>query len=541
MSDSSSLANPIRLQVMANALAGIAEEMGACLIRGSYSANIKERRDCSTALFDAQGSCIAQAAHIPVHLGALSEAVRAVIAAGPRSGDVFALNDPYQGGSHLPDLTVVTAIPALEAAPVICAYAVNRAHHADIGGMCPGSMPADSTEIWQEGLVIPPVRLARLQASGALDWNEDLLRLILANVRNAEQRRGDLQAQVGANTIGLRRFRELLAQFGETEAWQLITGVIDYSCQRMQAQIRALPDGVYTAVDQLEGYGDPPEPIWIHVQIEVKGDSLRVDFAGTDAATTGNLNAPLAVTRSAVLFALRCLLDPSAPSNVGLERPIEIVAPSGCLVNAEFPAAVVAGNVETSQRIADTVLHALAPVAGSLSIAQGQGTMNNCVLGNRHFTYYETLGGGQGASSLRPGPDGIHVGMSNTLNTPIEALELEYPLRVIRYELRQDSGGHGRQRGGWGLIRSLRVLEDCTLSLLTDRRHHAPQGEAGGGSGQVGINVLNGDPLPSKISRPLQAGDVITLHTPGGGAWGSIEPIAGGEANGIPCSDSGGE
>ncbi|MEN9223869.1 MAG: hydantoinase B/oxoprolinase family protein [Thermostichus sp. HHBFW_bins_43] len=524
MEDSGLLAYPIRLQVMANALAGIAEEMGARLIRGSYSANIKERRDCSTALFDAQGACIAQAAHIPVHLGALSEAVRVVIAAGPRPGEVFVLNDPYQGGSHLPDLTMVTAIPALGDATAIAAYAVNRAHHADVGGMRPGSMPADSTDIWQEGLVIPPVRLACLHPGGELHWNDDLLRLILANVRNAQQRRGDLQAQVGANAIGVRRFRELLAQFGEEEAWRLITGVIDHSRERMRARIRALPDGVYTAVDQLEGYGDPPEPIWIRAQVEVRGDSLRVDFSGTDGAVAGNLNAPLAVTRSAVLFALRCLLDPMAPSNAGLETPIEIVAPLGCLVNAEFPAAVVAGNVETSQRIADLILHALAPVAGSLSIAQGQGTMNNCVLGNRHFTYYETLGGGQGASSQRPGPDGIHVGMSNTLNTPIEALELEYPLQVIRYELRSGSGGHGRQRGGWGLIRSLRVLEDCTLSLLTDRRHHAPQGELGGGPGQVGINQRNGDPLPSKISRPLKAGDVITLHTPGGGAWGSGDP-----------------
>ncbi|MEN9220906.1 MAG: hydantoinase B/oxoprolinase family protein [Thermostichus sp. BF3_bins_97] len=524
MDSGRSVANPIRLQVMANALAGIAEEMGARLIRGSYSANIKERRDCSTALFDAQGACIAQAAHIPVHLGALSEAVRVVIAADPQPGDVFVLNDPYQGGSHLPDLTMVTAIPALGNTTAIAAYAVNRAHHADVGGMRPGSMPADSTDIWQEGLVIPPVRLARLHPGGELHWNTDLLRLILANVRNSRQRRGDLQAQVGANAIGVRRFRDLLVQFGEKETWQLIAGVIDHSRERMRARIRALPDGVYTAVDQLEGYGDPPEPIWIRAQIEVKGDNLRVDFSGTDGAVAGNLNAPLAVTRSAVLFALRCLLDPADPSNVGLEAPIEIVAPLGCLVNAEFPAAVVAGNVETSQRIADLILHALAPVAGSLSIAQGQGTMNNCVLGNRHFTYYETLGGGQGASAQRPGPDGIHVGMSNTLNTPIEALELEYPLQVIRYELRQESGGHGRQRGGWGLTRSLRVLEDCTLSLLTDRRHHAPQGELGGGPGQVGINQWNGDPLPSKISRPLKAGDVITLHTPGGGAWGSGDP-----------------
>ncbi|MFS8903325.1 hydantoinase B/oxoprolinase family protein [Synechococcus sp. H60.4] len=518
-----SVSHPIRLQVMANALAGIAEEMGARLIRGSYSANIKERRDCSTALFDAQGACIAQAAHIPVHLGALAEAVRAVVAAGPRPGDVFVLNDPYQGGSHLPDITVVTAIPGLRDPEQVCAYAVNRAHHADIGGMRPGSMPADSTEIWQEGLVIPPLRLAQMTLTGELCWQGDLLRLILANVRNPEQRQGDLQAQVGASAVGVSRFRELLARFGEEEAWQLIAGVIAYSRRRMQAQIQALPAGIYTACDYLEGYGDPPEPLRIQVQIEVRGERLRVDFAGTAPATAGNLNAPLAVTRSAVLFALRCLLDPTAPSNVGLEDPIEIVAPPGCLVNAQFPAAVVAGNVETSQRIADVVFKALAPVAGSRAIAQGQGTMNNCVLGNRHFTYYETLGGGQGASRQRPGLDGVHVGMSNTLNTPIEALELEYPLRVLRYELRPDSGGHGRQRGGWGLIRSLQTLQDCTLSLLTDRRHHAPQGEEGGEPGQVGINLVNGDPLPSKISRPLKAGDVLTLYTPGGGAWGARE------------------
>ena len=523
MDSCSSLPNPIRLQVMANALAGIAEEMGARLIRGSYSANIKERRDCSTALFDAQGACIAQAAHIPVHLGALSQAVQAVVAAGPQPGEVFVLNDPYQGGSHLPDITVVAAIPALRDPGQVCAYAVNRAHHADVGGMRPGSMPADSSEIWQEGLVIPPVRLARFSLEGELRWQEDLLRLILANVRNPEQRRGDLQAQVGANVVGASRFRQLLARFGEEEAWQLIAEVIAYSRRRMQAQIRALPDGIYRAADWLEGEGDPPKPLRIQVQIEVQGERLRVDFSGTAPATAGNLNAPLAVTRSAVLFALRCLLDPTAPSNAGLEEPIEIVAPPGCLVNAQFPAAVVAGNVETSQRTADVVFKALAPVAGSRSIAQGQGTMNNCVLGNRHFTYYETLGGGQGASRQRPGLDGVHVGLSNTLNTPIEALELEYPLRVLRYELRQDSGGIGQQRGGWGLIRSLQVLQDCTLSLLTDRRYYAPQGEEGGGAGQVGINLVNGEPLPSKISRPLKAGDVVTLYTPGGGAWGSSE------------------
>ncbi len=521
--------DPIQLEVVAHALSGIAEEMGARLIRAAYSANIKERRDCSTALFDGQGRCIAQAAHIPVHLGALGDAVRAVMACQPLAGDVFLLNDPFQGGSHLPDLTVITAIPGLGSQTAPVGYAVNRAHHADVGGMAPGSMPADSTEIWQEGLIIPPVRVAQLVSqelkSGShppgytCQWHEEILRLILANLRQPQQRRGDLLAQAGANLWGVQRFQQVLQSYG-SGLWVLIDGVLQTSAQRIRAQIKAWPNGCYEAEDYLEW---DPNDIRLKVAITVADNRIQVDFAGTDRAIQGNLNAPLAVTRSAVFFGLRCLLDPELASNSGFEDPIAITAPVGSVVNAPYPAAVVAGNVETSQRIADLIFKALAPIAGKRAIAQGQGTMNNLILGNRHFSYYETLGGGQGASIQGSGASGIHVGMSNTLNTPIEALEITYPLRILRYQLRSGSGGAGSQVGGEGAIRTLQVLEDCTLSLLTERRQRAPQGSAGGQPAQMGENHLNDAKIPSKVTRSLKAGDTLTLITPGGGGWGLLD------------------
>ena len=520
--------DPIQLEVMSNALSGIAEEMGARLIRAAYSANIKERRDCSTALFDAQGRCIAQAAHIPVHLGALGDAVRAVMECQPQAGDIFLLNDPFHGGSHLPDLTVITAIPGLDPDqldPV--AYAVNRAHHADVGGMSPGSMPADSIDLWQEGLVIPPVRVGKVievdppssatgESAYECRWDETILRLILANMRNPQQRRGDLMAQAGSNLWGLKRLQQLMLAKG-SRMWEVIDGVLVATEHRMRARIAQWPDGCYEAEDYLEW---DPERIRIQVAVTVAGDQLRVDFAGTDGAIVGNLNAPLAVTRAAVLFSLRCLLDPTIPSNNGIEAPITLSAPPGSLVNAPFPSAVVAGNVETSQRIADLILKALAPIAGERAIAQGQGTMNNVIVGNRSFTYYETLGGGQGAGPHSVGSSGIHVGMSNTLNTPIEALEMDYPLRILSYQLRRGSGGQGSQQGGEGIIRTIQVLEDCTLSLLSERRQYAPQGSGGGQAAQVGENTLNGDRIPGKVTRHLKAGDSLTLATPGGGGWG---------------------
>jgi N-methylhydantoinase B len=503
----------VTLSVLASALAGIAEEMGALLVRAAYSSNIKERRDCSTALFDANARLIAQAEHIPVHLGAMPEAVAAVAARGPGPGDVFVVNDPYAGGTHLPDLTLVSPLaPAGE----VVGYAVSRAHHSDVGGMSPGSMPAGSRDVFQEGLVIPPVRLA--DADG---WAEDVLTLVLANVRTPELRRGDLRAQLAANRLGEKRLAELAERHGLETVLAAFRDVVSYAERRSREVVGALPDGEYLAEGEVEGDGVTEDDIRIRVRVVVAGARVTVDFAGTASAVAGNVNCPFAVTRSACYFALRVLLPDDVPTNAGAYAPLEIRAPEGSLVNAQRPAAVVAGNVETSQRVADTLLRALAKAAPDRVPAQGQGTMNNVVIGAPGWTYYETIGGGQGASRHRPGPSGVHVGMSNTLNTPIEAVELEYPLRVERYELRDGSGGEGRHRGGDGIVRAVRVLEPATLSLLTDRRRRAPQGAEGGGPGARGENRVNGEPVPAKTTRDLAAGDVVFVASPGGGGWGA--------------------
>jgi len=496
----------VTLSVMSAALSGIAEEMGTALVRSASSSNIKERRDCSAALFDAHGRMVAQAEHIPVHLGAMPESVAAVIARAPRPGDVFVLNDPFAGGSHLPDITLVSP---LDVDGEIVAYACTRAHHSDVGGIVPGSMPAGSTSIWQEGLIIPPVRL-----------DESIVIVILSNVRTPEIRRADLEAQAAANKLGGERLRELVARRGLETVLAAFDEVIAYAERRAREAIRRLPDGRYEAEGEVEGDGVTNEDLPIRVAVTVAGDAIEIDFDGTAPAAAGNVNAPLAVTRAACTFAVKVALGADVPVNAGLYATVSIKAPEGCLVDARAPSAVVAGNVETSQRIADTVLLALAQAADVP--AQGQGTMNNVVIGTSGWTYYETLGGGQGASSRGDGPSGVHVGMSNTLNTPIEALELELPLRVERYELLEGSGGRGRHRGGDGLVRTLRVLEPATLSLLTDRRRHPPQGLNGGEPGRPGRNLLNDDELPPKSSSELAAGDVVTVETPGGGGWGRI-------------------
>ncbi|HEX2111342.1 MAG TPA: hydantoinase B/oxoprolinase family protein [Gaiellaceae bacterium] len=502
----------VTLSVLASALAGIAEEMGALLVRAAYSSNIKERRDCSTALFDADARLVAQAEHIPVHLGAMPEAVSAVAARGPGPGDVFVVNDPYAGGTHLPDLTLVSPLaPAGE----VVGYAVSRAHHSDVGGMSPGSMPAGSRDVFQEGLVIPPVRLA--DADG---WAEDVLTLVLANVRTPELRRGDLRAQLAANRLGEKRLAELAERHGLEIVLAAFRDVVSYAERRSREVVGALPDGEYLAEGEVEGDGVTEDDVRIRVRVVVAGARVTVDFAGTASAVAGNVNCPFAVTRSACYFALRVLLPDDVPTNAGAYAPLEIRAPEGSLVNAQRPAAVVAGNVETSQRVADTLLRALAKAAPDRVPAQGQGTMNNVVIGAPGWTYYETIGGGQGASRHRPGPSGVHVGMSNTLNTPIEAVELEYPLRVERYELRDGSGGEGRHRGGDGIVRAVRALEPATLSLLTDRRRRAPQGAEGGGPGAPGENRVNGEPVPAKTTRELAAGDLVFVASPGGGGWG---------------------
>ncbi len=505
--------DPVTLSVLTSALAGVAAEMGALLVRAALSSNIKERRDCSTALFDADGRMVAQAEHIPVHLGAMPEAVAAVMARRPEPGDVFIVNDPYAGGTHLPDITLVS--PMALAGEVV-GYAVSRAHHSDVGGMSPGSMPSDSRELLQEGLVVPPIRLVR----GA-EVVEDVLALVLANVRTPEVRRGDLWAQLAANRLAETRIGELAERHGRETLLAAFTDVVAYAERRAREAARALPDGKYAAEGEVEGDGVTDDDVPIRVRVTVDGEAMTIDFEGTAAAVPGNVNCPLAVTRSACFFALRVLLPDDVPTNAGAYAPVRVLAPEGSLVNARPPAAVVAGNVETSQRIADTVLAALAQAADLP--AQGQGTMNNLVIGGGGWTYYETIGGGQGASSRGPGPSGVHVGMSNTLNTPIEALELEYPLRVERYELREGTGGGGRHRGGDGLVRSLRVLEPATLSLLTDRRRHVPAGAAGGGPGARGENRLNDEPLPAKATRELRPGDVVTVATPGGGGWGPVQ------------------
>ena len=496
--------DPVTLSVMSAGLTGIAEEMGTVLVRSASSSNIKERRDCSAALFDAAGRMVAQAEHIPVHLGAMPESVAAVTARRPQPGEVYVLNDPFTGGSHLPDITLVSPV-ALDGE--IVAYACTRAHHSDVGGIVPGSMPAGSTSIWQEGLIVPPVRL-----------DEEILRVILANVRTPEIRRADLDAQVAANRIAEERLAELAGRHGREPVLAAFDEVIAYAERRAREAIGRLPDGRYEAAGEVEGDGVTEDDLPIRVAVTVDGDRIEIDFAGTAPAAAGNVNAPLAVTRAACTFAVKVALGADVPVNAGLSATVAISAPEGCLVDARPPSAVVAGNVETSQRIADTVLLALARAADVP--AQGQGTMNNVVIGTPRWTYYETLGGGQGASGRGDGPSGVHVGMSNTLNTPVEALELEFPMRVERYELLDGSGGGGRRRGGDGLVRSIRVLEPATLSLLTDRRRHAPQGLEGGGAGRPGRNLLGDEPLPAKATRSLAAGDVLTVETPGGGGWG---------------------
>ncbi len=502
----------LELEVMAHAFAAVAEEMGAVLVRGALSPNIRERRDSSAALFDARGRMIAQAAHIPVHLGAMPESVRAVRDRNPVAGDVFLLNDPYRGGSHLPDLTLVEAIGADNGA--IAGYAAVRAHHADVGGMSPGSMPQGATELVQEGLVLPPVHLVR---AGQLD--DEMLTLVLANVRTPEERRGDLRAQRAACAAGAAGWRALVARHGAERLAAAADALLDYTASRARAAIAALGARRGQARDALEGDGVSADDIPVVVAVDVHEGRLRFDFTGTSPQVRGNVNCPLAVTRAAAVFVLRTLLDDDVPTNDGIARAVEIVAPAGSAVHAQWPAAVAAGNVEMSQRIADTMFAALGD-AGLDVPACGQGTMNNLTFGGAGWTFYETLGGGQGASSRGPGPDAVHVGMSNTRNTPIESLEWAYPIRVDAYRVRRGSGGAGTHRGGDGVVRRYRVLEPCTLTLLTERRRRGPPGARGGAAGAAGRNMLNGRELPAKCRVELAPGDVVEIETPGGGGWG---------------------
>lgn len=500
------------LQVLVSRLTGVAEEMGAVLRRAAFSPNIKERADCSAALFDASGDLLVQAEHIPVHLGSMPTSVRAAIDAfGDHlvAGQQIVLNDPFAGGTHLNDITLVA--PCIVDGRLI-GFAANRAHHADVGGSAPGSIPADATEIHQEGFRIPPTPL-----------DDGLRRLLLANSRTPEERAGDLDAQVGANVTGVAR----LAAFADAP----LAEVTAYGERRMRAALSELPDGTWTFSDVVDTTGagaDQQRPARITVAITVDGDAISFDFTGTDPQSRGNVNAVEAVTVSAVAFALRAALDPTIPANGGSFRAVEVVAPAGSIVAAQPPAAVGAGNVEVSQRVADVCLGALAQIVPGRVGAASQGTMNNLLIGGTGWVYYETVGGGQGGSPLGPGMSGVHTAMTNTKNTPIEALERAFPMRVRRYRLRTGSGGAGSAAGGEGIERDLEVLEDVTVSLITERRVSPPWGLAGGGPGAVGENWLlpGGDEaraerLPDKCTIRLEAGDVLRMLTPGGGGWGT--------------------
>ncbi len=508
----------VSLEVLRNQLSGIAEEMGHVLIHGAYSPNIKERQDCSTALFDVDGRMIAQAEHIPVHLGAMPEAIDAVRECNPTAGEAYILNDPFSGGTHLPDVTLVAPIDINDE---IIAYGVTRAHHGDIGGATPGSMPAGATEIYQEGLRIPATRLTN---NGDID--ERVLSLLLANVRNAEQRRADLRAQLAATDRATKRVRKLVEDHGRDTLTAAFNSVIEYSRKRIETELETIPDGVYTATDFLEGDGVTNGKIPIEVSVTVDGTTVTADFTGTADQTTGNMNAPKAVAKSAVYFVIRAVTDPEIPPNEGCYQPVSVEVPEGTLLNPTPPAAVVGGNVETSQRVTDTVLLAFAEAIPNRVPAQGQGTMNNLIIGSRDtdgFTYYETIGGGFGGRPKCDGIDGVQVGMTNTLNTPIEALEAEYPLRVEQYGLREGSGGRGEFRGGLGIIRSVTVETDATVSLITERRQLRPQGLCGGEDGVSGENSIDGEVVPAKTTVDIESGSTVTVKTPGGGGYGSPE------------------
>jgi N-methylhydantoinase B/oxoprolinase/acetone carboxylase alpha subunit len=497
--------SPAELQILISRLTGVAEEMGAVLRRAAFSPNIKERADCSAALFTPEGELLVQAEHIPVHLGSMPASVRAALDAfGPsiRPGDQVVLNDPFAGGTHLNDLTLVA--PCFVDGRLV-GWAANRAHHADVGGMAPGSIPAAATEVYQEGLRIPPVLLT------------DAVEAILcANSRTPDERRGDLDAQRGANVVGIAR----LAEFADAPLEE-ITG---YGERRMRAALADIADGVWTFEDQMDSCGPEPDqqrPARIVLTLTIAGDEATFDFTGTD------VNAVEAVTLSCVSFALRSAADPTIPANGGAMRPVRVVAPAGSIVAALPPVAVGAGNVEVSQRVADVCLGALAQACPGRVGAANQGTMNNTLIGGNGWVYYETVAGGQGGRPGRAGMSGIQTGMTNTQNTPVEALERSFAMRVRRYRLRVGSGGEGAAAGGEGVERELEMLEPVTVSLITERRSSRPWGLEGGGPGAPGENWLlpGGDEaaaerLPDKCTIRLNAGDVLRMLTPGGGGWG---------------------
>ncbi len=525
--------DPVQVEVWRHLLSAVAEEMGATLERTAYSPNIKERLDHSCALFDARGRLLAQAAHIPVHLGAMPLMLQRLRHAIPwRPGLMWLCNDPRIGGTHLPDLTLVAPVylsggqSPKTASRMLLGFVASRAHHADIGGLSPGSLPL-STELFHEGLILPPLRLVE---RGQV--REDVLNLVCANSRTPAERRGDLSAQVAANETGIRRLQALAQRYGLEEFRQRTGENIAYAAEVVRKTLASLPPGTYTATDVLDddGAGTANIPITVTATLRRSGQAI-FDFTGSAPQVKGSLNATEAITRSACYYLVRCLVDEEIPTNEGCFAPIAVIAPEGSIVNARFPAAVAAGNVETSQRIVDVLLRALAQAAPDRLPAASQGTMNNLTIGSydalrhRPFAYYETLAGGAGASPAGDGASAIHTHMTNTRNTPVEALESHYPLRVQEYSIAQGTGGAGLHRGGDGLIRRIELLTEARVSLLAERRTHPPFGANGGAPGTPGAETLTEpgqapQPMPGKWSRHCPAGTVLSIRTPGGGGWG---------------------
>ncbi len=537
----------IELAVFKSATHSIAEEMGAVLRRTSFSPNIKERRDYSCAVFDGQGHVIAMGDHMPVHLGSMPMSVRAAIdALELGAGDIAILNDPYAGGTHLPDITMVLPVFAPnEIAPLL--YVAARAHHADVGGMYPGSMGL-CREIYQEGLRIPPVKIVH-----AGELNRLIMQLILHNVRTPGEREGDLMSQIGACRVGASRLEELIEKYGAALIRRLSAELLDYSERLMRAELAKVPTGTVTAEDFLDndGFSDQPIRIRAAIRFDAVQRSVEIDFAGSDAQVESSINAVYAITYSAVYYVFRCLLPEEAPATAGLMRPITVLAPAGSIVNANLPAPVAGGNVETSQRIVDVLLRALAQALPERIPAASSGTMNNLTIGGvdprtaRPFAYYETVAGGMGARPGADGVSGIHTHMTNSFNTPVEALEYAYPFRVRSYSYRAGSGGDGRYRGGDGIIREIEMTAPARITLLTDRRVFRPYGLRGGVAGAAGRSLLlsgeESKELPGKCSLEAKPGDLIRIETPGGGGWGSAKADATAADSGASASNDSGE
>jgi len=516
--------NPILLEVFKNRFSSISEEMGVTLTRTGFSPNIKERRDLSCAVFDREGNMIAQAAHIPAHLGSMPMSVKSAIEAHPfREGDMVMLNDPFKGGTHLPDITIVAPVFAGQDAPRF--YVANRAHHADVGGMSSGSMPL-STSIFQEGIIIPPLKVVE---KGRID--RKIIGFLLNNVRTPSEREGDFSAQIMANITGVRRTEELIEKYTIETVQFYAQSLINYAEQVTRKAIKAIPDGTYTFEDFMDDDGLSSERIRVHVAITVKGDEAVLDFRKSDLQVRGSINGVYAITLSAVLYVFRSLVDMDIPTNAGCLRPLKVLTREGTIVDAAFPAAVAGGNVELSQRIVDVILGALSNAIPEKLPAASQGTMNNVTIGGidprtgRPFAYYETIGGGMGATAKGDGESAVHCHMTNTMNTPIEALEYSYPLLVREYSIRRGSGGTGKHRGGDGIIREIQTLSDAEVTVLSERRRFPPYGLFGGKPGTLGKNILiragKREARQGKFSASLEKGDVLRIETPGGGGYGA--------------------